>query len=245
MQQKVFEHIKKKYRVSPEYPWAKYPEFAVFRHSDNGKWFALTMEVPADRLGLQGVDPLPVINLKMDDMLLRSMILEEDGILPAYHMNKLHWITVLLDGRVPEDEVFDLLDMSYLATASAREKAAKRSAKEWIVPANPKYFDIVHAFDDRQEIRWKQGRGIRTGDTVYMYVGAPVSAILYKCRVTATDIPYRSQREGLRIDSLMMIKLQKRYRPDRFTFADLNEKYGIHAVRGPRGIPASLANALK
>ena len=44
---------------------------------------------------------------------------------------------------------------------------------------------------------------------------------------------------------LMKIKLQKRYPPDRFTLAVLSEKYGIHAVRGPRGIPKSLSDALK
>ena len=33
---------------------------------------------------------------------------EQQGIYPAYHMNKIHWITVLLDGSVPKEKVFDL-----------------------------------------------------------------------------------------------------------------------------------------
>ena len=113
------------------------------------------------------------------------------------------------------------------------------------MPANPKYFDIVHAFDDAGEIDWKQGRGIKAGDTVFIYAGAPVSAILYKCRVTETDIPYHYSDRNLTITAVMKIKLQKRYMPDRFTFEKLKEEYGICAVRGPRGIPHSLSEALK
>ena len=44
MREEIFTYIKKKYKVSPEYPWGKYENNAVFRHSDNQKWFALVME---------------------------------------------------------------------------------------------------------------------------------------------------------------------------------------------------------
>lgn len=101
------------------------------------------------------------------------------------------------------------------------------------------------AFAQAEEINWKQGRGIKTGDTVFMYVAAPVSAILYKCRVTKTDIPAYFDNGEVRMKSLMRIKLLKRYPPDRFTFDVLGKEYGIFAVRGPRGIPDSLKKALK
>ena len=78
-----------------------------------------------------------------------------------------------------------------------------------------------------------------------MYVASPVSAILYKCKVVETDIPYSYQDENLTITALMKIKLLKRYKPDQFTFGVLREEYGIYAVRGPRGIPNSLRSALK
>ena len=175
----------------------------------------------------------------MDDMYFRDMLIQQEGILPAYHMNKQHWITVLLDGTVPQDKVFDLIDMSFVATASAKKKTKVRGPKEWIIPANPKFYDIIHAFDNEDEIDWKQGSGIKVGDTVFMYVAAPVSAIMYKCKVIETDIPYKYQAENL------TIKLLKRYDPEEFTFDVLKEEYGIFAVRGPRGIPHSLSEALK
>ena len=245
MRQTVFDYIKKKYRVLPEYPWRKYDGNAVFRHTDNNKWFALVMDVDASSLGLPGGASVDVIDLKIDDLFFRDMLIREDGILPAYHMNKMHWITVLLDGTVPDEKVYDLLDMSFLATASAKKKETIRPPKEWIIPANPKYYDIEHAFDDADEIDWKQGAGIKKGDTVFLYVAAPVSAILYQCKVTETDIPWQYADRNLTITALMKIRLQKRFAPDRFPFETLKEEYGIYAVRGPRGIPNSLSAALK
>ena len=78
-----------------------------------------------------------------------------------------------------------------------------------------------------------------------MYVGAPVSAVLYQCKVTETDIPYEHENKYITIKALMKIRLQKRYPADRFTFEVLKSEYGIYAVRGPRGIPNSLSAALK
>ena len=243
MRQTVFDHIKKKYKVSPEYPWGD--DNAVFRHGDNRKWFALVMGVGRNKLGLPGEDEACVINLKLDDLFFREALLREEGILPAWHMNKRHWITVLLDGTVREDTVFDLIDRSFLATASAKKKEKFRAPREWVIPANPKYYDIERAFEEAEEIDWKQGRGIKKGDTVYMYVAAPVSAILFQCRVTETDIPYTYAGKNVAMTALMKIKLQGRYRPDQFPFEVLKEEYGIFAVRGPRGIPHSLSEALK
>ena len=77
-----------------------------------------------------------------------------------------------------------------------------------------------------------------------MYVAAPVSAILFKCEVTETDIPCHDTGM-LHIRSLMRLRLQKRYRPDRFTFEVLRSEYGIFAVRGPRGVPEHLSEALR
>lgn len=90
-----------------------------------------------------------------------------------------------------------------------------------------------------------RGVGIKKGDTIFMYVGAPVSAVLYQCKVTETDIPYEHENKYIAINALMRIRLQRRYPADRFTFEVLKSEYGIYAVRGPRGIPNSLSAALK
>lgn len=244
MRETVFAYIKKKYTISPEYPWAKYDSNAVFRHSDNKKWFALVMGVEKGRLGLSDAGYVDIINVKIDDMMFRDILLQKEGIFPAYHMNKEHWITVVLDGTVEDDMIYDLIDASFLATASKKKKRKIRPPKEWIVPANPKYYDIEHAFDNEDIIDWKQGSSIKEGDTIFMYVAAPVSAILYKCRAVEVDIPYDYQDKNLTITTLMKIKILRRYDRRQFTFDRLKKDYGIYALRGPRGVPNSLSHEL-
>jgi predicted DNA-binding protein (MmcQ/YjbR family) len=241
----VFKYIKEKYKTVPEYLWRRYPGYAVFRHEDNSKWFAVVMDVTPDKIGLTGEERIDILDIKVSDPLFADALVSQKGFCRGYHLNKANWVTVFLDGTVSMKTICSLIDDSFMATASAQKKEKIRPPKEWVIPANPKYYDIVHAFDEADEINWKQGSGIKTGDTVFMYVGSPVSAILYKCKVTETDIPYSYQDDNLTIKALMKIKLITRYKSDKFTFEVLNDEYGIYAVRGPRGIPNSLSEALK
>ena len=65
-----------------------------------------------------------IIDVKCDpDM--TNMIIQTYGFLPGYHMNKQHWITILLDGSVSEAKVLDFLDMSYDLIDGARRKRRK------------------------------------------------------------------------------------------------------------------------
>jgi hypothetical protein len=59
----------------------------------------------------------------------------------------------------------------------------------WIIPSNPAMYDSDAAFHELTEITWSEtGPGIQTGDTVYIYLSSPVSAIGTKCRVVATGL---------------------------------------------------------
>ena len=239
--EEIFRYVKKKYGVEPDYPFSTAYGFPVLRHEDSRKWFAIIMDVQKDKLGLMETGRVDIINVKLSDPLLADMLIA----MPGYHISRGNWISILLDGTVPFEDICRWIDESYVVTASKQKRQKFRPPKEWLVPANPKYYDIEHAFDNVIEIDWKQGNGIRTGDTVFMYAAAPVSAILYKCKVTETDIPYDYRDESLTITALMKIKLLKRYKPSVFTFEKLRDEYGIFAIRGPRGVPHSLSEALK
>ncbi len=241
----VEEYIRGTYAGEAEHPWMRYPDYIVFRHGDNRKWYALIMNIPRSRLGLPDDAPADVLNVKLGDLMLRDFLLKREGFFPGWHIARGNWISVLLDGTVAREEIFGLIDASFRVTASAGTRTAVRPPKEWLIPSNPAYYDSVHAFDDAEEIDWKQGRGVKTGDTVFLYIGAPYSAIFYRCVVTKTDTPWEYRREGLTITALMRIRLEKRYDPARFTFETLKREYGIFAVRGPRGVPHRLTEALK
>lgn len=240
----VYEYVREQYDTQPEYLWRRFPGYAVLRHTDNRKWYGIIMNLRRKSLGLAGEDMVDVLNLKVDDPLFYDLLIHQSGIFPGYHLSKGHWISVLLDGSVPMEEICPLISGSYQATAS-KKKRTVRPPKEWLIPANPKYYDVEQAFRESEEIDWKQGSGIQLGDTVYMYVAAPVSAILYRCEVTGVDIPCEYRDEHLTIRALMRLRLTKRYEPERFPFELLKQEYGIAAVRGPRGIPNRLSEALR
>ena len=130
------------------------------------------------------------------------MLASQTGYVSGYYNKSGSWISILLDGSVPLDEITGWFSESYMLTASNATKKALRPPKEWIVPANPKYYDIEGAFAAAEEIDWKQGAGIKKNDILYMYVAAPVSAVLYQCVVTATDIPFVLDEGKVHIRSL-------------------------------------------
>ena len=105
-------YIQKTYGSMSEYPWPKYPGYAVYRHNDNKKWFAVVMNISGRKLGIDCDDIFNVMNVKCDPVLIGSLILEK-GFYPAYHMNKLYWISVLLDGTVNDEQIKGLIDMSF------------------------------------------------------------------------------------------------------------------------------------
>jgi predicted DNA-binding protein (MmcQ/YjbR family) len=53
------------------------------------------------------------INLKCDPALAIELRERYSSVTPGYHMNKKHWNTVMLDGSVPDKEVFAWIDHSF------------------------------------------------------------------------------------------------------------------------------------
>ena len=114
---KVIEYIKAEYGAEPEFLWPKrYPSYCVFRHGDNRKWFALVAKVAWRSLGVEREGEVEIINLKFDKGQAMDFAEGNEGIFPAYHMNKNNWITVVLDGTVADEMVMELVRKSYLVT---------------------------------------------------------------------------------------------------------------------------------
>ena len=110
------EYVQDRYGVGPEYLWGKHPNYAVFRHPGSRKWFGLIMDIPCGRLDLDGDGLVDVMDLKCGQLMVGSL-LAQDGYLPAYHMSKSSWISVLLNETVPDGQIFPLLELSYDSVA--------------------------------------------------------------------------------------------------------------------------------
>ena len=100
--------------TTPDYPFDDDFETAVLRHIDNRKWSAIVMRVSRRKFGFDSDEVIDVVNLKLPTEMFGSFG-AADGVYPAYHMNKLHWISVLLPDA-PEDVVKFLVNASFEAT---------------------------------------------------------------------------------------------------------------------------------
>ena len=118
--ERIVKHLQDIYGTGPEHLWAQYPTYSVFRHPLSRKWYAIIMDIPKSRLGLEGDEPVTVLNLKCSPLMVGSL-LSEPGFFPAYHMNKTSWISILLDGSVPDEKGVPLLELSYDSVAPKRK----------------------------------------------------------------------------------------------------------------------------
>jgi len=124
IKQNFFNYCLETYGTEPDYPFEDDFETAVMRHEDNRKWYAIVMRVSKRKFGLNSDDIADVVNLKMPIEMFGSFD-TTDGVYPAYHMNKLHWVSVLLS-EAPDDIVAFLTNASYEATKS-KKKGRKSS----------------------------------------------------------------------------------------------------------------------
>ena len=114
--QELLEYCLDTYRTSPDYLFDEDFETAVLRYADNRKWYAIVMKVSRRKFGIDSDEVIDVVNLKLPTEMFGSFG-AADGVYPAYHMNKLHWISVLLPDA-PNDVVQFLLNASFEATKS-------------------------------------------------------------------------------------------------------------------------------
>ena len=111
------------YNTSPDYPFDEDFETAVLRHVDNRKWYAIVMRVSRRKFGFDSDEVIDVVNLKLPTEMFGSFR-AADGVFPAYHMNKLHWISVLLPDA-PNDILQFLVNVSFEATKTTKKKTTQ------------------------------------------------------------------------------------------------------------------------
>ena len=119
------------YGNSPDYPFEDDFETAVLRHSDNRKWYALVMRIPRKKLGWKSDEMVDVVNLKLPVEMFGSFG-ADDGVYPAYHMNKLHWISVILPDAA-DGVVRFLVNTSFEATKGKIKDLHNTKITEYVV----------------------------------------------------------------------------------------------------------------
>ncbi len=83
--------------------------------ADAGKMYALT-DVQADPVS---------VSLKVRPERGEELRAAHAAITPGYHLNKRHWVTVTLDGRVPDDLIRELIVGSHALVVGGLTRAQR------------------------------------------------------------------------------------------------------------------------
>lgn len=98
-------------------------EWEWMRYQVGGKLFAATCE-PSEKHAVYGGHRL--LSLKCDPQLSTLLQAEYPDILPGFYCDKRNWISIFLDGQVPDDVVRDLCDRSYALVFGKLTKKLQR-----------------------------------------------------------------------------------------------------------------------
>ena len=111
--EEVITYIKECFGVEGESLWAKFPNYRVFRNARNRKWFGLVGDVERGKLGLSGEGKVDLLVIRCDPLMVGSLVQTGGAYLPAYHMNKKNWVSVLLDDSADSEEVKNLIALAF------------------------------------------------------------------------------------------------------------------------------------
>lgn len=232
--------IEKEYGEIPDCPF-KHDEGMVFRNKDTQKWYGLVMEVPYCKVNPKSrrEDPVEILNVKTDSRDTKTL-LKRKGIFRAWHMNKTGWVSILLDDTVEDEEIEKLIAVSRVFSGLGGTKTSSAlSDHDFVVPANPKYYDVIGELERSDEILWDRKAGMQEGDHVYIYMTAPLFAIYFKL-VVIDDHAADSRWPGV---ELIRLKLEKSY-PRHLLDRRFLKSHGFTSVRSARRMPAGLVRAI-
>lgn len=258
--ERIASAIADRYGDAPESIFEKYPEMTTFRIPRTHKWYGITMEVQAGSLraksavGNRSADPLDrytdkqtveIMNVKLPTDQVEAQQ-KGPGIYQAYHMNKKHWVTILLDGTVPDKDILALVETSHAIVARGGGKTGGTPLHDhtWVIPYAYDFFNVAAAFEESPDLEWQQAARMQKDDTVYMYCGTPIKAIRYRCTVKETDIPNHSGYREDRYPYLVLLHLEESYADDVMPLAKMRE-LGLTGVRGARRVPEKLADYMR
>ena len=108
----IIEYVKNKYGDELEFLWEKSPKNAVVRRKSTKKWYAAILTLSKRKLNLNSDEIIEVINLHNSPEEIEKLI-DNKKYFPAYHMNKKHWISIVLDKNIKLETIKELIDISY------------------------------------------------------------------------------------------------------------------------------------
>lgn len=109
---RITNQIYRFYQSVPEFLWEDDVNTGVFRQLETKKWFGYITLINGCKLDQKLDNEIEILTIKLLENEIAEL-LKRKGFYPAYHMNKKHWITIILDGSITDDEIMLLVQKSY------------------------------------------------------------------------------------------------------------------------------------
>ena len=111
--QNIREHVEKLLSSILGLAFKKHPDILAFVNEKN-KWYALFLDVDYSKLNKNTdiTTKVKILNVKYPTDIILDII-DNKNIFPAYHMNKKHWISIVLDKNIKMETIKELIDISY------------------------------------------------------------------------------------------------------------------------------------
>ena len=129
IRERIDAYTKDKYGIDPEILPFSHENYEIYRHAETGKWFAVFIVKSRSEFGLNGDGEAEIVSLKIRDPLLADMLAQQSGYLRGYPSKGWNWLSVVLDGTIPFEDICRWLDESYAATKSKAKNLKTPLAK--------------------------------------------------------------------------------------------------------------------
>ncbi len=132
IREQLHQYVKEKYRVEPEILPFSHEDYAIYRHTDTGKWFAVFIVKDRREFGLPGSGNAEIVSFKIGDPLLSCFVAQQPGYLRGYPSSRWNWVSAVMDDTVPVEDICHWIDESYQATKSkaGNRKTALAKARD-------------------------------------------------------------------------------------------------------------------
>ncbi len=109
----ILRYVKERYNSTTVKPFKTNPDIKALVTAKN-KWYALFLDVEYNKLQKDSLvdSKVKIVNLKHLSSEI-STVIDNRNIFPSYHMNKNHWISVVLDNNIDIEYVKELIELSY------------------------------------------------------------------------------------------------------------------------------------
>ena len=109
----IINYCNNKYGENHVNPFKKHPDILALVNEKN-KWYALFLDVDYNKLNKNTdiTTKVKILNIKYPANKILEII-DNKNIFPAYHMNKKHWISIVIDKNIKLETIKELIDISY------------------------------------------------------------------------------------------------------------------------------------